>query len=109
MWKTICAAGQVSESQPASITIGDKEVGVFFVGEQFYAIEDICPHAYARLSQGFVDGDSVECPLHEAVFHIPSGKCMKGPGGRAVQTYPVQVVKGQIQIFLQEEVDKALN
>lgn len=103
MWKIIGAADQITEDEPSSIKVGDKEIGVYCVGGQFYAIEDICPHAYARLTQGFIDGDKVECPLHEAVFHIPTGKCLKEPGGRDLCTYPIQIVDGQVQIQVQDE------
>ena len=63
-----------------------------------YALENVCPHAYALLTQGFVDGDTVECPLHEAVFHIPTGKCLKEPGGRDLKTYSVRLAGEEIQI-----------
>jgi 3-phenylpropionate/trans-cinnamate dioxygenase ferredoxin subunit len=50
------------------------------------------------LTQGFVDGDTVECPLHEAVFHIPTGKCLKEPGGRDLKVYAVRLAGEEIQI-----------
>ena len=62
------------------------------------ALENVCPHAYALLTQGFVDGDTVECPLHEAVFHIPTGKCLKEPGGRDLKMYSVRLAGEEIQI-----------
>ncbi len=99
MWKNICKASELDQDQGVSVTVDGKEIGVFLVDEKPYAIADICPHAYARLSQGFVDGDTVECPLHEAVFEIKTGKCTKGPGSD-VSIYPIQIVDGQVQIQL---------
>ena len=68
------------------------------VGDELYALENVCPHAYALLTQGFIDGDTVECPLHEAVFHIPTGKCLKEPGGRDLKMYSVRLAGEEIQI-----------
>ena len=66
-------------------------------------LEDVCPHAYALLSQGFVEDGKVECPLHEAVFDVKTGQCLHGPGGRNLNRYPVRVFENQIQITFVEE------
>ena len=65
-------------------------IGIYKVGDCYYAMENICPHAYALLSQGFVEGDEIECPLHGARFHIPTGKCTQEPGGRDLVCYAVK-------------------
>ena len=63
-----------------------KEIGVYLLDGNYYALEDVCPHAYALLSQGFVDDGKVECPLHEALFDVRTGQCLREPGGRDLQT-----------------------
>jgi nitrite reductase/ring-hydroxylating ferredoxin subunit len=55
-----------------------------------YATHDVCTHAYALLSEGYIEGDVVECPLHGALFEIRSGKCL-AVGTSDVATYPVRV------------------
>ena len=81
-------------------TVPQVFIGLTHVGgcDELYALENVCPHAYALLTQGFIDGDTVECPLHEAVFHIPTGKCLKEPGGRDLKTYTVRLAGEEIQI-----------
>lgn len=90
-WLSVCKVGEVTEDVPFSVKQGEKEIGIFKVDDGFYAIEDVCPHAYALLTQGFVEGRTVECPLHEAIFDIPTGKLESGPGCRNLVTYPVKV------------------
>ena len=52
------------------------KIGIYLVDGEYYALEDICPHAYALLSRGFVEDGKVECPLHEAVFDLkPASAC----------------------------------
>jgi NAD(P)H-dependent nitrite reductase small subunit len=97
-WETICATSQVSEDYPFGAKVAGKDIGVFLVDGAYYAIENICPHAYALLSQGFVEDGKVECPLHEAVFDIRSGRCLREPGGRDLTTYPIRVEGSQVQI-----------
>jgi NAD(P)H-dependent nitrite reductase small subunit len=97
-WETICSTSQVSEEYPFGVKIANKDVGVFLVDGEYFAIENICPHAYALLSQGFVEDGKVECPLHEAVFDIRSGRCLREPGGRDLLTYPLRVQGDEVQI-----------
>ena len=96
MWHDIGASDSVAEEEPLAVKVADQEIGVYRVGDKLYAIEDVCPHAYALLSQGFVEGEEVECPLHGALFHIPTGKCLAQPADRDLATYPVREEGGRI-------------
>jgi 3-phenylpropionate/trans-cinnamate dioxygenase ferredoxin subunit len=97
-WRCAGSASDLSEDAPLEFAFGGTEIGIYKVGDQIHALENVCPHAYALLTQGFVDGDTVECPLHEAVFHIPTGKCLKEPGGRDLKVYAVRLAGEEIQI-----------
>lgn len=97
-WHDVGESADVSEDMPMSAKVGDREVGVFLLGGEFFALEDVCPHAYALLSQGFVMGDEVECPLHGARFNIRSGKCTQEPGGRDLRIYQVKVEGGRVMV-----------
>lgn len=99
-WKTICATTQVREDYPYGGKVDGKDIGVFLVDGEYFAIENICPHAYALLSQGFVEDGKVECPLHEAMFDLRSGRCLREPGGRDLRTYPVRIEGGDVWVDL---------
>ncbi|MDU4795690.1 MAG: non-heme iron oxygenase ferredoxin subunit [Klebsiella michiganensis] len=104
-WIGVCDAEQVQEDFPYSGSSDGKEIGIYLIDGEYYALEDVCPHAYALLSQGFVEDGKVECPLHEAVFDVKTGQCLYGPGGRSLHRYPVRVYDKQIQIsFIEENV-----
>ncbi|WP_375057503.1 non-heme iron oxygenase ferredoxin subunit [Zobellella sp. DQSA1] len=90
-WVSICKLGDISDESPLAVKVGNKEIGVFRVEGRLHAIEDICPHAYALLTEGFIEGRTVECPLHEAIFDIPTGKLQSGPGCRDLHIYEVRV------------------
>ena len=99
-WHDVGSSEDVSEDMPLTAKVGEREIGVFMHGGRFYAMEDVCPHAYALLSQGFMMGEEVECPLHGARFNITSGKCTQEPGGRDLRTYPVKVEDGRVLVEL---------
>lgn len=89
-WQDVGPADEVTEDTPLSATVEGRPVGVYLLNGSYYAMEDICPHAEALLSQGFVEGEEIECPLHGARFHIPSGKCTREPGDRDLVQYEVK-------------------
>ena len=97
-WHRVAAEDAITEDEPASVKVGDDLIGVFRIDDAFYAIEDVCPHAFALLSQGFVEGEEVECPLHEALFHIPTGKCLREPADRDLKTFEVKVEDGAVYV-----------
>jgi 3-phenylpropionate/trans-cinnamate dioxygenase ferredoxin subunit len=95
-WQDVAAAADVAEDAPLAVKIGEREIGIYALNGSYYALEDVCPHAYALLSQGFVDGEEIECPLHGAKFHIPSGRCTKEPADRDLARYEVRVEGGRL-------------
>jgi NAD(P)H-dependent nitrite reductase small subunit len=95
-WHDVAAAGDVTEDTPLAVKVGDREVGIYALDGSYYALEDVCPHAYALLSQGFVDGEEIECPLHGAKFNIRTGKCTKEPADRDLAKYEVRLEGGRL-------------
>lgn len=97
-WITVCKTDQVEEDYPYSATLEGKEIGIYHLDGDYYALEDVCPHAYALLSEGFVEDGKVECPLHEAVFDIKTGKCLREPADRDIKVLPLRITDGEIQL-----------
>jgi len=89
-WQDVGSADEVTEDTPLSATVAGRAIGVYVLAGKYYALEDICPHAEAMLSMGFVEGEEIECPLHGARFHIPTGKCTKEPGERDLVRFEVK-------------------
>ncbi len=97
-WTTVGTREQVDADNPIAAEIAGAKIGVFEVDGELHAIEDVCPHAHALLSSGFVDGGEVECPLHNAVFDICSGRHLRGEPCRDLKIYPIRVVDRDIQV-----------
>ncbi len=97
-WTSVGTRDQVEPDTPLSTAVGELKIGVYDVDGALHAIEDVCPHANALLSQGFADGCEVECPLHNAVFDVTTGKHLRGEPCRDVKTFPVRLVDGRIEV-----------
>ena len=53
--------------------VGDHRIAMFRVGDDVYAIGDVCSHAEASLAEGEVFDGSVECPRHGSEFDLKTG------------------------------------
>ena len=57
-WLTVCKVNYVKPDFPFSAQAECKRIGIYLVEGEYFAMEDICPHANALLSQGFMDGET---------------------------------------------------
>lgn len=64
----------------------------------FYALGDLCTHEEASLSDGEVQGDEIECPLHGGAFEIRTGLPANFPVVVPATTYRTRVVGDEVQI-----------
>jgi nitrite reductase/ring-hydroxylating ferredoxin subunit len=97
-WHDVAARDTLDPDFPLSAQIGGQQVGIYLLGDQVHAIEDVCPHAEALLSQGFVENGVIECPLHGAQFEIATGKSLTEICDRDLMCFPVRVQDGRVFI-----------
>jgi NAD(P)H-dependent nitrite reductase small subunit len=98
-WRALCPVSKVSEGEPVGIKVGDLRIALYMVSGEVFATDDICPHAYALLSTGFLEEYVIECPLHGAMFDVRSGRCQTS-SYKDVRTYAVEVRDGEVFIDL---------
>lgn len=98
---TVCKVDQLPDGQSGVITIGGKPVAVFRAGEQYYAIDDTCPHMGASLSGGMMEDGVVTCPWHYWRFRLSDGAWADNPKIK-IGCYPVHVVGDLIQVEVKE-------
>ena len=68
--------------------------------EQFFLLDNLCPHKAAALCEGELTGDTIACPWHEAIFDIRSGAGLSPLAGKGVRAYQVSEVDGQLMVDL---------
>lgn len=99
-WVTVASLGDLSEHDMMAVPIGDREIALFNVDGNIYATDNSCTHAGASLTDGFLDGDVIECPLHGGRFEVKTGKGLGPPIPCDLKVYPVRVVGNDVQINL---------
>lgn len=75
-------------------------IAIFNLGGTFYATAGICTHAHAFLSEGYIDGRTIECPLHQGLFDIPTGAPLSPPVTERLKTFETKVSDGYVHILV---------
>ena len=84
------------------VVVGDKAIALYQLDGDIFATDDTCTHAYGSLSEGYVEGDEIECPLHGGRFDIRTGRAMTPPVSRDLETYDVRIEGENILIGIPE-------
>ena len=63
-----------------------------------HALDDVCSHAEVALSEGEIDGDTIECWLHGSRFDLGTGTPSGPPAVEPVAVYPVTVLDGDVLV-----------
>lgn len=97
--QAVLSSDELLEGHGTCVEVAGQHVALFRTAEGVFAIEDECPHAGAKLSEGWLAGGEVVCPLHLWQFKLRDGVGTTEPKS-SVASYPVEERDGQIWITL---------
>jgi 3-phenylpropionate/trans-cinnamate dioxygenase ferredoxin subunit len=96
----VATTRELSPGHGKLVEVNQKRIALFNMGGQFYAIDDMCPHRGASLSEGELDGETVVCPWHGALFELRTGAVTRPPAAIGVMTYETRVQGEAIEIAI---------
>ena len=96
----VCEADQVAEGAMFPFELEENKLVLYRVDGEIYATTNVCSHAFALLSDGWLDDGLVECPLHGAQFDVRDGSVARGPADCPIKCYRVRVQNGIVQTLL---------
>lgn len=99
-WVPLCAQDELEDGAMAAFEVGDYQVALYRVGGSYFATTNVCSHAYTLLTDGWLEGRLVECPLHGAQFDVASGEVVRGPADCPVQAYEVRINDNLVEVKL---------
>ena len=74
-----------------SVNVNGTQILICNTEEGFFAVQDLCTHAYSPLCGGFIQGTLISCPLHGAVFDLKTGEVMAPPAFEDLQTFKLKI------------------
>lgn len=97
-WQDVAALDDIEDDEPLCIKAADCQITLCKLEGSVYALDDICTHEYASMSDGFIEGDTIECPLHQAQFSIKTGEALTAPATEDLKTYETKVEDGRVLV-----------
>src|SRR5215470_7466642 len=94
----LCQADQVAPGTALKVEKGGLTLAVFNVDGEFYVLDDACTHGPGSLSEGYIEGDVVECNFHNGQFNIRTGEVVLPPCMIPMKTYLTSVENGKVVI-----------
>jgi 3-phenylpropionate/trans-cinnamate dioxygenase ferredoxin component len=94
----VARTGDIGPGQARLIDMKGKQIALFNVDGEFFALDNMCTHEEASLAEGEICGHEVTCPLHGAKFDIRSGEVLGPPAYDDVASYTVRVSGGDVEI-----------
>jgi biphenyl 2,3-dioxygenase ferredoxin component len=94
----LCSADAVAEGAALKVETNGLALAVFNVDGEFYVTDDLCTHGPGSLSEGYIEGDVVECNFHNGQFNIRTGEVVSPPCMIPIKTYPTTVENGKVVI-----------
>ncbi|NUR66515.1 MAG: non-heme iron oxygenase ferredoxin subunit [Streptomyces sp.] len=94
----LCRFDVLEEGVPRRFEVDGVPVSLVLTEGEVFAIHDVCSHSAVSLSEGEVEGCTVECWLHGSRFDLRTGKPLDPPASRPVPVYPVRIEDGDVYV-----------
>jgi 3-phenylpropionate/trans-cinnamate dioxygenase ferredoxin subunit len=97
----VCGLGELEEDTPKRVELDGTPLSVVRTEGEVFAIRDVCSHADIPLSEGDVEGTTVECWLHGSRFDLRTGKPTGLPATVPVPVYETKIEGGDVLVRLE--------
>jgi nitrite reductase/ring-hydroxylating ferredoxin subunit len=106
LFQSVARVEDIGDGEMMQVSVGGELVGLFRVGDDVYALSDVCSHQEAYLTEGDFEPEDleVECPLHGSRFNVETGAVRILPATKPVASYSVKVEGGEILVGPKKEL-----
>lgn len=96
----VAGIADIRDGEVIAVSAGDRELALYRLESGIYATDNLCTHGAARLCDGFLEGYSIECPLHQGAFDIRTGAVARAPAEEPLVTYTVEIEGNDIYVVV---------
>lgn len=97
-WVDIGPVDMVEDDDVIQVMHGAYRLAVYKVDGEVHVTDDRCTHQEASLAEGYLDGTEIECPRHQGVFDICTGRALTPPLEHPLRVYEVRTEQGRILV-----------
>ena len=99
----LCAFDELEPNTARRFDVDGRHIAVVRLGDDVYAIGDVCSHQNISLSEGEIHaGDkTIECWKHGSEFSLETGEALTLPATKPVPVYEVRVDDGDVVVVIE--------
>ncbi len=101
-FKRVAAVIEIPEGRGLCVRVGELEIGLYRVGEGYFAMDNVCPHAGYPLCDGELEDSTIMCPGHGWVFDVQTGLAPGEVEETPLVRYPVRIEGDDLWIDVDE-------
>jgi 3-phenylpropionate/trans-cinnamate dioxygenase ferredoxin subunit len=102
-WTRVCSLDDLEEGKKLAVEVDGEPVAIVCSEDSVFAIRDMCSHASVPLSEGEVDGYTIECWMHGSCFDLRTGEPLNLPANVPVPVYPVKIDGADVLVSIDDE------
>ena len=96
----LCMTSELAPGEALKVELAGLTLAVFNVDGTFHVTDDACTHGPGSLSEGFLDGEVIECNFHQGCFNVRTGEVVTPPCVVPVKTYATLVEDDALYVEL---------
>lgn len=94
----------VARGTMRAVTLNGREVLLCHTTNGISAFDNVCSHAFSRMSEGRLRGTRLICPLHGAIFDARDGRVLGPPATLPLCRHMVRINAGVIHVAVSPPV-----
>lgn len=112
----VAKVGDIDVGQCKILSIEGRSIGIYYDGESYFAIRNVCPHEQAELCKGTFtgttlaskpheyvygrEGEILVCPWHGWEFDVKTGESLVDPNRYRVKVYDVSIEDNRVFVHI---------
>jgi len=99
----VISVAELPEGRMHACQVAGRDIVICHLkGGEMYALDDVCTHAFTRMSEGRLRGTRLICPMHGAAFDVRNGGVLSGPATQPLTTHAVRIVSGSVEVAIND-------
>jgi nitrite reductase/ring-hydroxylating ferredoxin subunit len=94
----VARVGDVPRGRMLEVTVGARNIVLCHTREGWFALDNVCTHADAKLSEGRLRKVRLICPLHGGSFDCRTGAAIGAPAVAPLRSYAVRLSGENVEV-----------
>ena len=94
----VARIAEVPTGRMLEVIVGSRSILLCHTREGWFAVDNVCTHAYAKLSEGRLRKMRLICPLHGGSFDCRTGAAIGAPAAAPLGTYALRLTGEDVEI-----------